>query len=94
MLTIGSSCVVSDVFIGFVYRGGAEVAGVGASGERVAGAGAEQRRGARDVAGDGGAPLPRAARRHARAGARGGGASPRASPRLLPTRTFQAADDE
>lgn len=71
----------------FVYRGGAPVAAVGARGDRVAGDGAQQRRGAADVTARGAPLRPRARRVHA--GARADRACPRARPRLR-TRTFQA----
>lgn len=77
----------------FCYRGGAEVAGVGAGG-RTAGDDAQQRRGAAAVAERAGGGSPRCRRARARASPRA-----RAGPRalLLPrlrTRTFQAANDE
>lgn len=77
----------------FCFRGGAEVAGVGAGG-RSAGVNAQQRRGAAAVAEHAGGGSPRCRRARARGSPRA-----RAGPRalLLPrlrTRTFQAANDE
>lgn len=75
------------------FRGGAEVAGVGAGG-RTAGVDAQQRRGAAVVAERSGGGSPRCRRARA-CGSPRARADPRA--RLLPrlrTRTFQAANDE
>jgi hypothetical protein len=58
-------CIVfidSDVWFRFAHRGGAEVTGVGACSERVAGDAAQQRRGAGGIAVAGGAPPARAGR--------------------------------